>query len=397
VLENNGPGRLIYQIGVTMDTKGELSTTPEPIGYRVGDPDKYPGVEEPYYAATKSWGGPDTFGHQWKDSDEPGGPAYSWIDISSVGTEQSLVDDGNVYLTFGFDFPFFDSLYQGGYLCSNGYLCFDTGYGMASNYSMPSTSLHSGAIAPWWDDLDPPEGGHVYTYTDAANGRYIISFVSIQNYISGGGTGDLSFQIVMYANGNILFQYGTMNPGSDSDGLSGATIGIQNSTEDDGLTVVYNAPYIHDNMAVEIRASNWLTADKSGGMVEPYAIDTIMVTLDAGDLELGDYTGSLVITGNDPVTPSHAIDVTMSVSEGCCTGPSVGNVDGSADNQITMSDLTILIDNLFISLTPLDCWQEGDVDLSGDPDPQAADITMADLTIMIDHLFISLAPLAPCP
>ncbi len=76
----------------------------------------------------------------------------------------------------------------------------------------------------------------------------------------------------------------------------------------------------------------------------------------------------------------------------CCTGPSVGNVDGSADNFVTMGDLTVLIDHLFISLAPLDCVAEGNVDLSTD-----GFVTMGDLTVLIDHLFISLNPLPPCP
>jgi hypothetical protein len=59
---------------------------------------------------------------------------------------------------------------------------------------------------------------------------------------------------------------------------------------------------------------------------------------------------------------------------------------------VTMGDLTVLIDHLFITLTPLNCWVEGNVDLS--PDYL---VTMGDLTILIDHLFISLTPLPACP
>jgi hypothetical protein len=77
--------------------------------------------------------------------------------------------------------------------------------------------------------------------------------------------------------------------------------------------------------------------------------------------------------------------------DACCIGER-GNVDGSSDNLVTMGDLTVMIDHLFITLTPLACSDEGNVDLSPD-----GLITMGDLTVMIDHLFISLAPLPPCP
>jgi hypothetical protein len=77
--------------------------------------------------------------------------------------------------------------------------------------------------------------------------------------------------------------------------------------------------------------------------------------------------------------------------DGCCVGVR-GNIDGSLDNLVTMGDLTVMIDHLFISLTPLACPEEGNVDLSTD-----GLITMSDLTVLIDHLFISLTPLPACP
>ncbi len=76
----------------------------------------------------------------------------------------------------------------------------------------------------------------------------------------------------------------------------------------------------------------------------------------------------------------------------CCTGPSTGNFDGSEDNLITMGDLTVLIDHLFITLTPLDCPDEANVDESPD-----GLITMGDLTVLINHLFITFDPLPSCP
>jgi hypothetical protein len=107
----------------------------------------------------------------------------------------------------------------------------------------------------------------------------------------------------------------------------------------------------------------------------------------------------ITYSGNTPLLRAYAGDYAPAVSQGsitydisCCVGPSVGNVDGSTDNLITMSDLTVLIDHLFISLAPLTCVDAGNVDLS--PDEL---VTMSDLTVLIDHLFISLAPLPACP
>jgi hypothetical protein len=49
---------------------------------------------------------------------------------------------------------------------------------------------------------------------------------------------------------------------------------------------------------------------------------------------------------------------------GCCV--KMGNVDQSGDLLVTMGDLTVLIDHLFISFNPLACVDEGNVDMSGD-------------------------------
>ncbi len=76
----------------------------------------------------------------------------------------------------------------------------------------------------------------------------------------------------------------------------------------------------------------------------------------------------------------------------CCSCPMLGNVDGGGDCLVTMGDLTIMIDHLFISLEPIGCPQNGNVDLSPD-----GLVTMGDLTVLIDHLFISLDPLPACP
>ncbi len=65
--------------------------------------------------------------------------------------------------------------------------------------------------------------------------------------------------------------------------------------------------------------------------------------------------------------------------------PVCGNIDGSLDGLVTMGDLTLLIDHLFISLEPLRWPSIGNVDGSSDDL-----VTMGDLTKLIDHLFISL-------
>ncbi len=80
--------------------------------------------------------------------------------------------------------------------------------------------------------------------------------------------------------------------------------------------------------------------------------------------------------------------VIRTITFGCCIPLTVGDIDQSGGVDIT--DISVLIDNQFLTLTPLVCEDEGDMDFSG-----AVDIT--DLSILIDNQFLTLTPLPPCP
>jgi len=73
---------------------------------------------------------------------------------------------------------------------------------------------------------------------------------------------------------------------------------------------------------------------------------------------------------------------------GCCVGR-VGDANNSGDDEPTIGDVSTLIDLLFISGIPLECWAEGDINQSGGADPDRDDITIGDVSILIDYLFIT--------
>ncbi len=80
----------------------------------------------------------------------------------------------------------------------------------------------------------------------------------------------------------------------------------------------------------------------------------------------------------------------VALSQQCCVG-STGNIDGSPGDSTDVSDLTSLIDFLFISYAEPACLAEANVDGSID-----GVIDVSDLSALIDFLFISYAPLIPC-
>ncbi|MFZ5980146.1 MAG: hypothetical protein ACOYVF_05890 [Candidatus Zixiibacteriota bacterium] len=77
----------------------------------------------------------------------------------------------------------------------------------------------------------------------------------------------------------------------------------------------------------------------------------------------------------------------------CCTGKA-GNIDCSASEDPDISDITRLIDYLYLSQKPLCCPEEADCNGSGGYPVSDPDIS--DITLLIDHLYLSHMPLADC-
>jgi len=124
----------------------------------------------------------------------------------------------------------------------------------------------------------------------------------------------------------------------------------------------------------------------TGGVVVGHGITDIggyaHIALDTSFMAPTDI--DLIISGPNLKPETFAV----SFVGGCCIPPTVGDIDQSGGIDIT--DISVLIDNQFLTLTPLVCEDEGDVDLSG-----AVDIT--DISVLIDNQFLTLTQLPPCP
>ncbi len=308
---NVGNGDLDYLISVQYDPGLRAAPVPTAPAHSLAKD------EEDIYTGTipvTGSGGPDAFGYTWKDSDEPGGPVYSWVDISGVGTVPGAEDDGNYGpFNLGFTFPFYGQTYSQVRICTNGWLSFTSTTNAYTNQSIPQAGDPNALLAGFWDDLYLPAGGSLHYYADAANQRFVVQWTNVQHYSSGNPE---TFEIIINANGSIVYQYHTVSLGT------GCTVGIESPAGTDGLQVVYNAGgYLTGGKAIRFAQDptvTWLTVAPNAGTVAPGASTVVDVNFDATDLPAGDYTANLLVGTNDAQNPLVTIPVILRV--GTSTG-----------------------------------------------------------------------------
>lgn len=178
-------------------------------------------------------GGPDGFGYTFIDSNEPGGPIYSWIEIATpaggAGTLRTTLNCDDCHeasIPLGFNFPFYGTNFSNISMGSNGTVYFENVYLGLSNSCIPGTPGYTmtqyNFIAHLWDDLAPNYQGGVYT--QAFTDYFVIEYYDIVPCCSA-GDGD-TWQVILFSNGNILMQYKELsNQGVQTD----FTVGIQNN------------------------------------------------------------------------------------------------------------------------------------------------------------------------
>jgi len=74
----------------------------------------------------------------------------------------------------------------------------------------------------------------------------------------------------------------------------------------------------------------------------------------------------------------------------CCSGMT-GNVNNDPQGDVTLTDLTLLVNHLFVTFETLPCPAEANT--SGDTN---CDLTLTDLTALVNHLFVTFEPIAEC-
>ena len=119
--------------------------------------------------------------------------------------------------------------------------------------------------------------------------HFVVEWDEIPLY---SGNGVVTFQAVIYADGRILFNYKSV----PALGSNSCTVGIENESGTDGLQVIFNSNYLHDDMTILFESDYlqpWLNVFPISGTLLTDEASIISATFNSDDLSDGIYTGNL--------------------------------------------------------------------------------------------------------
>ncbi|GAB4531745.1 MAG: hypothetical protein Kow0063_11380 [Anaerolineae bacterium] len=331
-INNTGVRTLTFEI---TETNRALEEGLSPVAFEISgqahvvqeDKEEHPGRGRIGAGGLLSAGGPDPFGYTFKDSNEPGGPHYEWIEIAppagGTGIEIPLTGMDDAYywpITLPFDFNFYGTNYTSLAVATNGTLYFQDTYLGYDNRPIPGSNTYGvdRFIAHFWDDLVVSPGA---IYYQAEADRVIVEYYQV----SGLGSYDWgSWQVILFPSGNILFQYQDVSFGGSYDYGRWATVGIQGDTAT-GLQYSYNMPALSDGLAIcfaypgqpagcaPYEDVTWLSEAPTSGTLPAGGSLSVEVSFDARDLSPGRYAASVVTLTDDPDQRIVSVPVTLTV------------------------------------------------------------------------------------
>ncbi len=193
-------------------------------------------------------GGPDAYGYVWRDSNDPNGPTYSWLNIQDVGIQVTGLTDDNSssVIPMGMDFHYYWYDVDEVVIGSNGWIAFNPVSNIA--HCFPTIPVAGGQadnyLAPLMTDLIMNAAGtsaKVYYWHDTSNDRFVISYIDVPwwQQASPGYVGSNTFQVILSSqDSSITLQYKDMDQGALADNagcFSDLIVGMENITGNIGI------------------------------------------------------------------------------------------------------------------------------------------------------------------
>lgn len=158
------------------------------------------------------------------------------------------------------------------------------------------------------------------------------------------------------------------------------------------------SPYDSQVVVAGPNTFNWTTSLKASPVTydfslfsdPPGAFDTAVTGLTESQFPLDTVDGGAfnwVVTARDGAG-NETVSDTFAFSISCCHGET-GDVN--FDGSINLTDLTLVVNQAFVTFVPVPCTAEANT--SGDAN---CDITLTDLTLLVNKLFVTFEPTAHC-
>jgi hypothetical protein len=179
-------------------------------------------------------GGPDAFGNTWVSS-AGGDQEYFFVTLEDA-TVVTLADNGVAGpFPLGGVLNWYGTPVNEFFIGANGVIGFNaTNLTTTINTTLPTTGTPNGLIALFWDNMNPAASGTVSYGLDESD-RLVVTFDDVAQVPA--AAGNLTAQIVIdFSAGHIFCNYAQV----EGLVLNSCTIGIEDATGTDGLTVLFN-------------------------------------------------------------------------------------------------------------------------------------------------------------
>jgi subtilisin family serine protease len=245
---------------------------------------------------------------------------YQWNDIASSGIDitemfkNPLLKDHTVDL--GFEFPFYETTIEKANLTRYGIITFDDGH---FGYETPPTMRNTpGCIAATALFLNLNQGGSIHYKRE--QGKFIVQYTNVRRQTSWGMGKEITFQIVLYYNGDVDILYNDIATMS-SYLKKNLLIGIQDIEKKD--------PCLFNDRTIRTAVTNQtIVSFKSpgkklissvsapSGVIKVGESKEIEVAVKVEDVYAGNLFQRLSILSNDPFNKTKSFEIKLNVTGG---------------------------------------------------------------------------------
>ena len=274
-------------------------------------------------------------------------PAFEWVDISETGTdvaESFRINSAQIFheALLGFDFPYFGSKHDTCYITKWGAVSFSKdGWFNSNPASYINKAQPSKLICAWGMPLELEDGGKILyqqfpgkliiQYDNVPHGTYFECPECIAGY--DWYNVPITFQIVLYTNGTIEFNYKDLNavPNDRYMGFNRASclVSIEDKFSDDGLILNgYGSSFGTERKFDHIPTTGHQILIKSPGNGVVETLTNPFGTISVGDSVRMDYTVStdilsvdqyeelINIISNDPINNPVTHTIQLNITTG---------------------------------------------------------------------------------